>query len=171
MLSALTGATVYLDPSQPPLPDAVILIEDGRIAAVDRRGNLSAPANAIDCSGCTVTAGLWNSHVHFFERKWADIAALPADELARQLEDMLTRFGFTSVFDTGSPWDNTRALRGRIESGEVPGPRIRSTGEGLVPPGALPPDLVLHMMGAMKFPAPEIEDAAQAAAAARKLLD
>ena len=41
----------------------------------------------------------------------------------------------------------------------------------MVPPGALPPDTVLNMMGAMKFPIPEVADAAQAAAAARKLLD
>jgi len=53
----------------------------------------------------------------------------------------------------------------------VPGPRIRSTGAGLVPPGALPSDQVLSLMGLMKFPAPEVADAAQAAAAARKLLD
>jgi imidazolonepropionase-like amidohydrolase len=125
----------------------------------------------LDCSGQAITAGFWNSHVHFFERKWANVAAIPAPELARQFQDMLTRYGFTSVFDIGSMWDTTRLLRDRIECGEVPGPRIRSTGEGLVPPGALPPDIVLHMMGAMKFPAPEIADAPEAAAAARKLLD
>jgi imidazolonepropionase-like amidohydrolase len=128
-------------------------------------------AHVLDCFGLTITAGLWNSHVHFFERKWADVAAIPAPELGRQLQDMLTRYGFTSVFDTGSVWENTRRLRDRIDSGEVPGPTIRTTGEGLVPPGALPSDQVLGMMGVMKLPAPEIADAAQAAAAAKKLLD
>jgi imidazolonepropionase-like amidohydrolase len=124
----------------------------------------------LDCSGLTITAGFWNSHVHFFERKWANAAEIPAPELGRQLQDMLTRFGFTSVFDTGSLWENTRRIRERVELGEVAGPRIRSTGEGLVPPGAMPSDTVLYMMGLMKFPAPEIADDEQAAAAARKLL-
>jgi imidazolonepropionase-like amidohydrolase len=128
-------------------------------------------AHVLDCFGLTITAGLWNSHVHFFERKWADVANIPALELGRQLQDMLTKYGFTSVFDTGSVWENTRRLRDRIDSGEVPGPKIRSTGEGLVPPGALPSDQVLGTMGVMKLPAPEVADAAQAAAAARKLLD
>jgi len=128
-------------------------------------------AHVLDCFGLTITAGLWNSHVHFFERKWADVANIPAPELSRQLQDMLTKYGFTSVFDTGSVWENTSNLRARIDSGEVPGPKIRSTGEGLVPPGALPSDQVLGMMGVMKLPAPEVADAPQAAAAAKKLLD
>ena len=80
-------------------------------------------------------------------------------------------FGFTSVFDTGSPWENTRQIRERIESGEVAGPDIRSTGPGLVPPGALPSDAVLGMMGSMKLAAPQVASAADARAAARKLLE
>jgi imidazolonepropionase-like amidohydrolase len=170
---ALVGGTIYLGPAEEPLRDGVVLIQSGRIAAASIRTLLPVPpaTPSLDCSGLTITAGFWNSHVHFFERKWADAEAIPSDELGRQLQEMLTRYGFTSVFDTGSSWENTRRLRDRIDSGEVAGPRIRSTGPGLVPPGALPPDLVLSMMGVMKFPAPEIADAAQAAAASRKLLD
>jgi imidazolonepropionase-like amidohydrolase len=164
---------VYTGPEDEPIGDGVVLIEGGKIAAVGGRGSIGIPESgrAVDCAGCTITAGFWNSHVHFFERKWANAAEIPAAELGRQLRDMLTRFGFTSVFDTGSMWENTRRIRDRIESGEVAGPRIRSTGEGLLPPGALPSDTVLSMMGVMKFPAPEVVDAAQAAAASRKLLE
>jgi imidazolonepropionase-like amidohydrolase len=172
-LLALVGGTVYANPADEPVRNATVLIEDGRIASVGSRTSVRVPAGAqvLDCSGLTIMAGFWNSHVHFFERKWADAAAIPAADLGRQLEDMLTRFGFTSVFDIGSVWENTRRLRQRVESGEVAGPRIRSTGEGLVPPGGMPSDIVLAMMGTMKLPAPEIADADQAAAAARKLLD
>jgi len=170
---ALLGGTIYVSPTEEPIRDGVVLIESGKIAAVGSRASLAVPQSAqwLDCSGLTIAAGFWNSHVHFFERKWANAAAIPAPELGRQLQDMFTRYGFTSVFDTGSMWENTRRIRDRIELGEVPGPRIRSTGEALVPPGAMPPDLVLSMMGSMKFPAPEIADAAQATAAAKKLLD
>jgi len=84
---------------------------------------------------------------------------------------MLTKFGFVYAFDLGSMWDNTQVLRRRIDSGEVEGPRIYSTGEGLVPPGALPSEGVLNAMGVMKFTAPEIASASQAAAAARRLLN
>ena len=37
----------------------------------------------------------------------------------RRLEDMLTRYGFTTVVDTASDLANTLALRRRIESGEL----------------------------------------------------
>jgi imidazolonepropionase-like amidohydrolase len=84
---------------------------------------------------------------------------------------MLTRYGFTTVFDLGSDWENTRTIRQRVQSGEVSGPKIRSTGEALLAPGALPPDLVFRILGEMKFSAPEITNSAQASAAARKLLD
>lgn len=171
--SALVGATIHVSPTDAPIRDGVVLIQNEKIVAVGPRAQMQFPetAHVLDCFGLTITAGLWNSHVHFFERKWADAANIPAPELTRQLQDMLTRYGFTSAFDTGSSWENTRHLRDRIDSGEVPGPKIRSTGPGLVPPGALPSDQILGVMGLMKFPAPEIGDPAQAADAAKKLLD
>jgi imidazolonepropionase-like amidohydrolase len=170
---ALVGGTFYISPTEEPIRDGVVLIQRGKIAAVGSRALLQVPraVPSLDCSGRTITAGFWNSHVHFFERKWANAATIPAPELSRQLQDMFTRFGFTSVFDLSSLWENTRRLRDRIESGEVAGPEIRSTGEGLVAPGAVPPEQVLNMMGLMKTPLPEIADAAQAAAVSKKLLD
>ena len=171
--SALVGGTIHVSPTEEPIRDGVVLIQDEKIVSVGHRAQMQFPetAHVIDCFGLTITAGLCNSHVHFFERKWADVAKIPAPELTRQLQDMLTRYGFTTVFDIGSVWENTRRLRERIDSGEVLGPRIRSTGEGIVPVGGLPSDQVLGMMGVMKLPAPEVADAAQAASAARKLLD
>jgi len=172
-LLALVGGTIYVSPTEEPIRDGVVLIREGRIVAAGRRAEVQIPpaAQLLDCSGVTITAGFWNSHVHFFERKWANVGAIPAPELSRQLEAMLTRYGFTSAFDLGSMWENTRRLRDRIESGEVPGPRIRSTGEALVAPHAVPPDTILRILGFMTLPSPEITDATQAAAAARKLLD
>jgi len=170
---ALVRGTVYVSPTEVPIRDGVVLIRGGKIVAVGSSSVVQIPraAQLIDCSGLTIMAGFWNSHVHFTERKWANAAEIPAPELSRQLQDMLTRYGFTSVFDLSSLWKNTRSLRDRIESGEVPGPRIRSTGEGLVPKGALPSETVVNMMGWMNVPVPEITDAAQAAAVSKKLLD
>jgi cytosine/adenosine deaminase-related metal-dependent hydrolase len=85
-----------------PIRNGVVLIEGEKIAAVSPKQTLSIPKNAdrIDCSGLGVTAGYWNSHVHFFEREWANAAEIPPPELSRRFEEMLTRFGFTSVFGT-----------------------------------------------------------------------
>ncbi len=170
---AVTGGTIYASPTHDAVQDGVVLIERGKIAAVGPSRLVPIPRGSatLDCSGLTITAGLWNSHVHFFERKWAEVATIPAHELNRQLAAMLTRYGFTSVFDIGSMWENTRQLRARIESGEVCGPRIRSTGPGLIPPGGLPPAQVLATMGVMPFAAPEIAGAAQAQSTVKRLIE
>jgi imidazolonepropionase-like amidohydrolase len=83
-------------------------------------------------------AGFWNSHVHFTESKWEDAAEQPASKLAAQLQSMLTGAGFTTVVDTGSLLANTAALRRRIESGEIPGPRIYTAGTPVYPPDGIP---------------------------------
>jgi imidazolonepropionase-like amidohydrolase len=170
---ALVGGMIYASPTDEPIQDGIVVIDDGKIAAVGSRTLVDIPQSGqlLNCSGFTITAGFWNCHIHFFERKWANAAEIPASELSRQLQGMLTRYGFTSAFDLGSEWKNTRHIRDRIESGEVPGPRIRSTGEGLIPPGAIPSETVLHMMGAMNAPLPEVTNASEAANAARTLLD
>ena len=171
---ALVGGTLYASPTEEPLRNALILINDGRVRAVNTKGQVQIPetAQVVDCSGFTIMAGFWNSHVHFMERKWADAAGSSASELNQQFQDMLTRYGFTTAFDLSSPWENTRLLRDRIESGEVRGPRVYSTGLGLLPhnPG-LPPDTVINIMGWVKTAAPEVADSVQAQAVCRKLLD
>jgi cytosine/adenosine deaminase-related metal-dependent hydrolase len=101
----LTGGTFHPGPGGESVHGSAIVIRDGTIVAAGTSESVHLPPDArvIDCPGLTITAGFWNSHVHFFERKWADAAALPANELTRQLEEMLTSRGFTSVFDLGSP--------------------------------------------------------------------
>ena len=181
---ALVGATVYTSPAAAPMRDAVVLVQDGKIVSVGSRRSTRVPkeAQVLDCSGFTITAGFWNSHVHFLQRKWSDAATLPGSELDRQLQDMLTRYGFTSVFDTWSMWENTRRLRDRIESGEVPGPKIYSTGEATFPrggaappPGALAITLAtwgtLGFMPLDKMQIARVDEPADAAAAAKQQLD
>lgn len=51
---------------------------------------------------------------------------------------MLTRFGFTTVVDTASDLEDTLALRRRIETGDVLGPRILTAGGALYPPDGVP---------------------------------
>ncbi len=168
----LTGGTIYASPTENPITNGVVLIRDGKIVAVGRRGSVQVPDGVatVHCSGLTVAAGFWNSHVHFTKQKWADAANIPAPELAGQLQAMLTRYGFTNVFDLGSPWENTRRIRERIESGEIPGPRIRSTGEMLL--GFSVPEEILRASGSMRVtPEPVVTNAAEALAASKKRLD
>jgi len=50
-------------------------------------------------------------------------------QLDEQLDTMFNRWGFTTVFDVSSLLDNTLALRARIESNELRGPRILTVGD------------------------------------------
>ena len=171
---ALSNATIYPSPADEPIRSGTVLVHDGRIASVGGAGAVTIPEGVpvIDCAGGAIAAGFWNSHVHFFERKWANAAEIPAAELERQLRDFVTRYGFTSVFDLSSQWENTRRICDRIESGEVAGPRIWSTGMGLLPPEpGLPPDAVMNFMGVIKTARVEVSTAEQAGAEARALLD
>ena len=170
---ALVGGTVLTSPTERAIKNGVVVIRGNRITAVGPKTTIQLPkgTEVLDCSGLTIAAGFWNNHVHFMERKWADAAKLPADEITDAMAGMLTQYGFTSVFDTGSSWDNTQRLRNRIESGEIPGPRIRSTGEFLVPKGGSARDLVFDIRGAMHIETPELTEPAEAVAAATKLID
>jgi imidazolonepropionase-like amidohydrolase len=180
---ALIGGTIYTSPTEEPIRNGVVLIDGDRIFAVGGRALVRVPRgiNVIDCTGLTITAGFWNSHLHFLERKWSDAATLPASELGRQLQTMITQYGFTSVFDIWSMWENTRRLRDRIESGEIAGPRIRSTGQATFPKGAAA-DAQMQIAtqaawGALGFMPLEriqiarVTDASEAIEAARKGLD
>jgi imidazolonepropionase-like amidohydrolase len=154
------------------LRDAAVIIRDGTIAAVRARASDDSfpDATVLDCTGCSITAGFWNTHVHFHERKWAGAEQIPAPELQRQLEE-LTRFGFTNVFDLSSNLANTRALRDRIASGDVRGPRILTTGEGLIPAGGTPPPDVFRALGLMETALTEVSSVDDARDRARELLE
>lgn len=169
---ALAGGTVYTDPFAEPISGGTVLLDGRKIVAIGRPQNLAIPgaARVLDCSGMTVTAAFWNCHVHLFERKWENSEAISAAELSEQLH-AFTQFGFSSVFDLGSNWRNTKAIRDRIAAGEVDGPAIFSTGEIIIPPGALPPQDVLRVLGTSPIAAHEVATAEQGARAARDILE
>jgi imidazolonepropionase-like amidohydrolase len=139
-VTALSGGRVLPSPQAAAIPDGVILIEGATITAVGARETIrvSPGASVIDCSGRTVTAGFWNSHVHFTGAAFRAADTAPSEALAAALRAMLTSYGVVHVVDTGSYLPNTLALRRRIESGEVPGPSILTAGSGFAPAGGSP---------------------------------
>ena len=136
----LNAAKLYTAPDAPAIADGVVVIRDGKVVAAGARKTVRIPegARVSECSGGVVTAGFQNSHVHFMEAVWNDAAHAPADRLAGGIEAMLTRYGFTTVFDTGSDVSNTVALRERITRGDLRGPRILTVGNPLYPPDGVP---------------------------------
>ena len=122
----LRGGSVYASPEAALLPDAVVVISDGAISAVGRASDVQIPPDArvIDCAGKTVVAGFWNNHVHLTEAVWKSAANGPAAPLSAHMQDMLTRWGFTTVWDLGSDPGHSLPLRRRVNAGEVLGPNI-----------------------------------------------
>ena len=145
---ALVGGNIYASPEVAPLPDAVVLVSAGVITAIGSRSEVEIPAEArvMDCTGKTVVAGFWNSHVHFTQAAWKNAASAPAARLEEHMREMLTRWGFTTVWDLGSDPTDSLPLRRRVNAGEVPGPDIRTVGS-IFPKGGhpayLPPEMQL----------------------------
>ena len=130
-LLACVGGTVYPSPTAAPIKDATLLVEDGKITVVEAGTRVKLPASTqvLACAGKFIVAGFWNSHVHFTEDAWNDAARAPAARLEAHMQEMLTRWGFTTVWDLGSLPSNTQTIRRRVESGEVPGPQILMAGD------------------------------------------
>ena len=162
----LAGGTVYPSPDAAALPDAVVVVTGGAITAIGHRGDVQIPndVRVIDCSGKTIVAGFWNSHVHFTQAVWRDAANAPAAPMQEHMQQMLTRWGFTTVWDLGSDPRDSLPLRRRVNAGEVPGPNILFAGSMYPKDGHpiyLPAEIIL----------PETDKPDQAAQWARSYLE
>jgi imidazolonepropionase-like amidohydrolase len=135
----LQGGRVIASPMATPIENATVVLHDGKIVAVGTAAQVKVPAGAkvIDCKGDTIVAGFWNNHVHFMEPVWNGAALNPAAPMQTHLEDMLTRWGFVTVWDLGSNPMDLLPLRQRIEAGELRGPRIFIAGD-IFPKGGHP---------------------------------
>jgi imidazolonepropionase-like amidohydrolase len=160
---ALIGAKIYPSPSEQPIENGSIVLHDGRIVAFGPNAAVKVPRDAtvIDCQGLVVTAGFWNSHVHILIPGLLHAEKASSQQITSQLEEMLTRWGFTTVFDIASVLDNTTLIRRRIEAGTVKGPRILTVGEPFWIKGGTP-IYVRGFLEANHIHIPEVESTSQA---------
>lgn len=137
---AIVGARVYPAPEAAPIDHGTVVVRDGRIAAVGPAATVPLPADiqVIDGTGRFLTAGFFNSHVHILNLPLREAATRPAPELDAALTAMFTRWGFTTVFDVASVNGSARALRQRIEAGEVKGPEVLTVDAPFFPKDGTP---------------------------------
>jgi imidazolonepropionase-like amidohydrolase len=114
---ALSGATLIDGTGGPPLPDAVVVVRGGHVESIGPRAGFELPkkTSQLDLTGRWIIPGLIDAHVH----------VAPASTWAP------TRFlawGVTTVRDVHGTLNGVLALRKRINSGAVPGPRIYTAG-------------------------------------------
>jgi hypothetical protein len=123
---ALSRVTVIDGTGAAPAQNQVVIIRDGRIAAVGPVASTPVPAGArvLDLTGHTVIPGLIGLHNHtFYTTSGRSI------QLSYSSPRLYLGTGITTIRTTGaaSPYSELNMKRG-IEQGEIPGPRMHVTG-------------------------------------------
>jgi imidazolonepropionase-like amidohydrolase len=117
------------------LEKPLVVIEDGRIAAVGKAGDaVPAGAERVDLPGVTLLPGLIDMHVHltsaaqyggynayqFTDSFWTAVGVANAKKTLEA--------GFTTVRNVGSQFYDDVGLREAIDEGFIEGPRIMAAG-------------------------------------------
>ena len=165
---AVVNARVQTAPDAAPVDRGTVLIRGGRIEAVGATGDVDVPddVTVIDATGKVVTAAFWNSHVHFLHLPLREAATQPVAKLESALENMLTRWGFTTVFDVSSFTDTASTLRRRIEAQHFNGPAVLTVGAPFFPEGGTPV-YVRDLLESIEAPSAEVTGVAEARSRAR----
>jgi imidazolonepropionase-like amidohydrolase len=110
-LVAYAGATLIDATGAAPVPDSVVLVERGRIAAAGPAARVSIPPGArrVDVPGKTIVPGLWDMHAHVEQVEWGPVYLAA---------------GVTTVRDCGNEMDFVTSVRDTIDGGKGLGPRI-----------------------------------------------
>jgi imidazolonepropionase-like amidohydrolase len=134
---ALSGGRVIDGYEGKPIEDAVVLIAGDRIAAVGPRSQVVVPPGTltIDTRGMSVLPGLADMHVHLMIVGHGDYehwdktyrSRFRAEIMPAAAKQLLVS-GVTFARELGAPLEDILDVKRRIESGEIPGPRLFVSG-------------------------------------------
>ncbi|OUJ75913.1 amidohydrolase family protein [Hymenobacter crusticola] len=112
---AFVGGTVVDVVQGRTIPNAVVLVDGGKITQVGPAAKVKVPkqAQVIRAEGKTIVPGLWDMHAHFQQAEWG-----PAYLAA----------GVTTVRDCGNEFSYINAVQQAIDAGRGVGPRILKAG-------------------------------------------
>ena len=138
---ALVGGTLVDGRGGPPVPDAVVVVRQGKIECAGRECKVPVGASLTDARGAWIVPGLIDAHVHFGQTGWADgrpdfidvRGRYPYEKAESELAAHPERIfrtdlcsGVTSVFDVGGyPWSIEMAHR---EQDDPAAPRVSAAG-------------------------------------------
>lgn len=134
---AIVGAQLVDGTGADPVPDAVVVVRGGRIAAAGSRAGTAIPAGAeiVDAAGRTVMPGLVETHAHYNGEP---------ERVPRQYRSQLY-FGVTTSRSIGSDPPGKVALALDARAGRIPGPRLYTAGLGFShPDDGFPPGRPIH---------------------------
>ncbi len=141
--TVLQGGTL-INPGAEAVPNALIVIQEGRITCAGTGAACTYPAGAqtVDLTGTYVGPGLIDAHVHYSQTGWVDgrpdaadlRAQFPYDSVIRELEAHPEHFhraalcsGVTSAFDVGGfRWTFNLAKTDPLGHRRSPGRRRRT---------------------------------------------
>jgi imidazolonepropionase-like amidohydrolase len=142
---AVTGGTVIDATGRAPIADGVVLIREGRIAAVGSAREVTIPGSVtrVDASGKYVIPGLMDANLHLYLN--ADLETLIKyedryHEIVLEAAQIALKTGQTTVFDTWGPRAALAKARDMINAGQAPGSRIYLAGNIIGFSGPLGPD-------------------------------
>jgi len=120
----LRGGRVITMRGDEVIENADVVVRNNRIVSVGPRGNAPADARVIDVSGKTLVPGFVDTHAHMWNlwglhwtRPWIYLANLA--------------YGVTTTRDPQTATTDVLTYGDRVEAGEIPGPRVYSTGPGV----------------------------------------
>jgi len=119
-----------------PIEDGrIVLADDGTIDAVGTQEGVAAPADAAHDAHPVAMPGLIDAHLHLLGVRdmepmtWlTESSELGAARATADLRDLLAA-GFTTVRDVGST--TALGLRDAVAEGEIPGPRVFTSGQSI----------------------------------------
>jgi len=141
---AIVGAMVIDGTGAPPLPDAVVVIEDERVTSVGPRATIEIPdgVEVIDATGKWLIPGLIDAHVHLSRsaslysapddldlRAYRDWATDEVPRTRAALPRTLARYiasGVTSVIDRGGPFGSLEIRA--LAKAQIAAPRVALSG-------------------------------------------
>jgi imidazolonepropionase-like amidohydrolase len=157
---ALVGGMLLDGYGGVPVHHAAILLEGNRIVAAGPAAEIVIPPGTplIDTRGETMMPGMIEVHAHLvivghgsYERwfKWLEghQRDYPLERVMELSARQLLSAGITSAVDLGAPLRESVRLRDRIQSGEVPGPRLSVSGPWLIQEARIFPancQLIVH---------------------------
>ena len=101
-----------------------IVIEDGRIVSVAAGAAAAAGKPTLDAGGRTVLPGYIDAHRHIIN---GDTEQWFREQSVQRMQEFLDA-GFTTLMSGGGPMPGIMELKRRIDSGELKGPRVITSG-------------------------------------------
>ena len=130
----VTGGKLIDGTGRAPIERGAVLVEDGRIAAVGRRGDVVAPpgATVIDRGEETLLPGLIDAHTHLsiipgLGNQSGQLKSRAAQAMLRAIPNMRKDLlsGVTTMRVVGEEHFLDIDIRDAVAAGRIPGPRLR----------------------------------------------